>query len=169
MTALSMIVASVGRPSLERTLESIYPQSRVGDEILVSVNRDCPWGHAARNQLMLVARGHAIMFIDDDDAYLPGALDAVRAAFDQAPDRMHLFRMMYSDGRVIWQARDLVEGQVSTGTIVVPNASGKLGVWGSRYAGDFDFAASTAALHDLPPVWHQDVICLVRPTIAANL
>lgn len=168
MSSLSIIVASSGRPTLQRTLESITQQLRPGDELLVDVNQDAPWGHAARNRLMPRACGDALAFIDDDDIYLPRALEIIRASVALNGTNAHFFKMRYGlstpvPGAEVWTQTELIEGQVSTCTIVVPNIPQKLGVWGSRYAGDFDFAASTVALHDLPPIWHEQTIAEYRP------
>ena len=161
--ALSIIVASSGRPSLHRTLESIHGQAQRGDEILVSVNADCPWGHAARNQLIGAARGDAVMFMDDDDAYVPGALDAVRGAVDAEPERMHLFQMRYADGRVLWDVPQVACGHVSTQMVVVPNRPELTRArWTDRYEGDYDFIAAAAGLFGAP-VFHDTVIALIRP------
>ncbi len=156
---LSIIVASAGRPSLSQTLESIGPQLRPGDELLVDINDDAPWGHAARNRMMHRAEGDFLLFMDDDDAYLPRALATVRVQAAAAPDRVHIFRMRYATGTVLWQ-QPLVEcGNVSTQMVCVPNRPGLLGRWGDRYEGDFDFIASTCQLQG-EPVWHKDVIAL---------
>ena len=165
--SLSVIIASSGRSTLPRALESASSQMLPGDELLLSVNDNAPWGHAARNEMMARADGDALVFLDDDDIYLPGALDAVRDALEREPARVHIFRMVYGDssaapGAYVWTAPELVEGQVSTQTIVAPNWPDKLGSWGDRYAGDFDFARSTCDLAG-EPAWHENVIAVYRP------
>jgi glycosyltransferase involved in cell wall biosynthesis len=159
---LSIIVASSGRPTLARTLDSAATQMLPGDELLVSVNDDAPWGHRARNELMTRARGDSLLFMDDDDEYADGALVAVRAALDIEPSRMHVFRMRYPNGDTIWRTPALICGNVSTQMVVVPNVPERRGWWGDRYEGDYDFIASTARLAG-QPVWHEEVIALCRP------
>jgi glycosyltransferase involved in cell wall biosynthesis len=159
---LTVIVASLGRPSLQATLDSIKPQLQDSDEILISVNHDCPWGHAARNQLMRAARGDLLLFCDDDDLLMPDALCLARVAGGQAPDRLHIFRMEHPQAGLIWREERIAEGNVSTQMIVVPNRPVLLGRWGDRYAGDFDFVAST--VEKMPhPVWHEEILALYRP------
>lgn len=159
--SLSVLVASSGRPTLIRTIESITPQLLPGDELIVDVNDDAPWGHAARNRMMPRAKGDALLFMDDDDSYMPGALTVVRDAFARTPDRPHIFKMRYANGRELWVDRQVRCGNVSTQMFVALN--GMVGQWGDRYEGDFDFIASTVALQG-EPVWHPDVIALIRPS-----
>jgi hypothetical protein len=134
-----------------------------GDEILVSINQDCPWGHKARNQLMRAARGDFILFQDDDDETAPGAFDVIRAAVEMNPHTPHLFKMRYADGTEIWQLQQVTLGNVSTQMIVVPNISEKLGTWKEdAYEGDYYFISSTLRNFG-EMVWHTDVISLVKP------
>ena len=160
--SLSVLVASSGRSTLARTLQSIAPQLCPGDECLIDVNDDAPWGHAARNRLMPRAQGDALLFQDDDDCYLPDSFDVIRARFAECPDRLHVFRMAYGNGRVLWDEPVLRLGNCSTQMLVVPNMIGRLGQFGDRYEGDFDFAESTCRLLGAA-VFHEDVIALVRP------
>jgi hypothetical protein len=161
MSTLSIIVASSGRPTLPRTLQVVSQQMRPGDELLLSVNDDAPWGHAARNELMTRAMGDGLCFMDDDDIHAVGALETMRAALDEAPARVHLFRMAYPDGHRIWERPSLEEGQVSTQTVLVPNSPDRRGRFGDRYAGDFDFVAESCRLAG-EPVWHEEVVALCR-------
>ena len=91
--SLSVIVASSGRPTLQATLCSIAPQLEPGDELLVDVNADGDWGHRARNRMVTKATGDWLMFMDDDDEYVPGAFQTVRDTVALNPGRPHLFCM----------------------------------------------------------------------------
>jgi glycosyltransferase involved in cell wall biosynthesis len=154
---LSVLVASCGRPSLTNTLVSISRQMLPGDQLLVDVNDDSPWGNRARNRMMPHATGDGLLFMDDDDIYHPAAFEVIRAAFAEDPERMHVFKMRYPDGRELWKVPELVCDNVSTQMVCVPNM--RLGVWGDRYAGDFDFFESTSWVQG-PPAFHDNVIVL---------
>lgn len=165
---LSVIIASSGRPTLGRTIESARSQMQDGDEIIVSVNQDCPWGHKARNQLMGACRGDCILFMDDDDVYVPGAWDVVRAALEQDDPhmlRMHIFRMRYANGQELWVDREVRCGNVSTQMVVVPAFVPRMFAscrWDEdKYEGDYHFIAACA--DRVLTAWHEDVIALVRP------
>lgn len=158
--SLSIIIASSGRRTLARTVQSVVTQLEPGDELIVDVNDDAPWGHAARNRQLRRARGRHLLFMDDDDVYVPGALRHVRAACAQEPRRIHLFRMRYPGGGELWHEQKVVCGNVSTQMVVVPRR-GLRARWGDRYEGDFDFIAAAVGQFG-EPVWHETVIAQVR-------
>lgn len=163
MRGVSIIVASSGRPTLPETIASITSQLLPGDELLVDVNDDAPWGHAARNRTMLKVReGQGMMFMDDDDAYLPGGIALARDAFLDAPDRIHVFRISGPDRQpFVFREPALRIGNVSTQCFVVPQSVVGDAFWGDRYAGDFDFVQAAAAVIG-EPVFHTDTIATLR-------
>lgn len=163
---LSVIVPTTGRATLARTLDSIRAQLEPGDEVITIADRTGDWGATPRTEGMRKATGDYLMFMDDDDLYLPGAFAAVRAALAAAPGRPHLFGMRrgapFHD--VLPLREDVAIGNVSTQMIVAPNDPARLGTWGTRYEGDYDFISSTLALY--PPdavVWRPEVIAVWRP------
>jgi len=160
MIGLTIIVPSSRRPSLARTLESIEPQLAVGDELIVDVNDDSPWANKARNRCMAKARpGNGLCFMDDDDAYMPGALDNMRRAYLAEPNAIHIFRMHYHGG-LLWRTPVLVEGNVSSQMFVTPQPDNGA-QWTDRYQGDYDFV--TAMAHDHELRWHEQVVVVYRP------
>lgn len=162
---LSVIIASSGRGTLPRAAGSVFGQLLPGDELLIDVNEDAPWGHRARNRQMQRAAGDGVLFLDDDDIFLPGALDAARAALEDEPMAMHLFRMRYAENdSVLWAEPRVELGNVSTQMVCAPTELAVRHRWGDRYEGDYDFIRSVS-LDDLlaGTVFHEDVISLVRP------
>jgi hypothetical protein len=152
------VIATSGRPTITTTLSALTPQLEHGDEILILRDSTGDWGHTPRNNALPRCNGTHLMFIDDDDHHLKGALEYVREEVAHAPDRVHLFAMAYSDGRVVHPAWPLQIGYVDTSMLCVPNTHGKLGRWGDRYEGDYDFIASTIELRGDTPILHDDVI-----------
>lgn len=164
-----MIIPTVGRSTITRTVRSINSQNwTIPDEVII-VHDSAPhndWGAWARTEGMRRARGNYLLFMDDDDEYLPKAFEVIRKAIQQKPDRVHIFCMKrekpFND--VLWTCQDLTRpGEISTQMIVVPNDPARLGEWTSRYEGDFDFLISTLAKHNQPPVWHKEVIAIQHP------
>lgn len=166
---LSVIVPTTGRPALARALESITSQLLPGDEVIVRADRSGDWGATPRTEGMRQATGDYLLWMDDDDIYTPGALAAIRAALKENPGRPHLFRMRRAGGinDALPRVRAVRVGEVSTQMFCAPNDPAKLGAWGKRYEGDFDFISSTLAHY--PPdamVWRQEVIAVWRPGAA---
>lgn len=162
MSTLSIIVPTNGRQSLTATVAALVPQLDHGDELLIMRDSSGDFGHSARNQMMGRAAGTHLMFIDDDDRHLPGALAIVRDALERHPDRLHLFAISYQDGRILIPG-PIEIGYVSTQMLVVPNQPGRLGTWGDRYEGDYDFVRSTLELRQEEPVMHPMPIALIGP------
>lgn len=187
---------TVSRPTLARSLLSLKGQDwRPGDEVLLVGDGPQPlarelwgqlglpgryvetparlgvWGHGVRNFVIergLVRTSHAGA-LDDDDCFTPGAVAAVRAALAAEPARPHLFRMDWRaiGGRVLWEEAILREGNVGTPMFWYRNAVGRLGRWGDRYTGDFDFIRGTCALQG-EPVWRREVAVVCRPFLLAS-
>ena len=181
MIRFSIILVTSGRDSLSFAARSARVQMQDGDELLIvgggelgenvaSWNQarwiDVPpgnnWGHAERNHAMPLAGGTHLLFIDDDDALVPLALDVIRKAIDEAPARPHIFSMIDPHGRKLPMVPKISQGNIGTPQIVVPNVAGKLGIWGNRYEGDFDFIVSTIKHYDEGPIWHDTVTYACR-------
>jgi len=113
------------------------------------------WGAAARTVGQSMAKGTHLLWQDDDDVYLPGAFDVIRREIVTAPDEILLFRLVYPDGRVLWKEPAIAWKNVSTQMYVVPRTA-RLGRWGARYWGDFDFLQSTVNANPGRPVCFVD-------------
>lgn len=118
------------------------------------------WGHCQINEGMRYATGDYLVFIDDDDCFPDGALDAIRrAAAEQLAPRPLMFRFWSERHGVYLPPRHEVRVSAIGGhAMVVPNIPERLGQWGERYAGDYDFIVSTLALWPDGPAWYDDVI-----------
>jgi hypothetical protein len=163
---LSVIVPTSGRRTLPKALAAVSAQLRPGDEILVSCNRDMDYGARARNDLMARAKGTHLLFLDDDDEYVPGALDAFRSWAAANPGRIGIFREQLVDGTLHWKTPDFRIGNVGTVIFCVPNVPDQLGVWdiyGDDWAPtDWVFISATAEQMG-EPVFVDQVVARQRP------
>jgi len=190
--SLSIIVPTLGRPTLHATLHSIATQLDWCDQVIVvadpegdvnqataTLNRvagaDRRWvyaeaesdgagvGGAQRTLGMTFATGTHLAFIDDDDTYRRGALDLIR---DAACDRPVIFRMQHPRLNAVPTAPRLAYGDVGTPCFVVPNERDALGEWVAHLPGgsgaDFTFIAGCVERMG-EPVWRNEVIATVRP------
>jgi glycosyltransferase involved in cell wall biosynthesis len=186
--ALTIIVPTVGRPSLEKTLDSIASQIRRFDQVFVVGDGIYPesrklvqkygvqyayfelpdgphhdWGARARNFGIEIAKKAYIAFMDDDDHYLPWAFEIIKEAVHRFPGHPFIFRMQHEE-QTIWKTTELSVGNVSSQMIIVPNDQKKLGRFSDRYEGDFDFIKSTADFYSPegnPFIWSEDVISVL--------
>ncbi len=117
-------------------------------------------GHTARNYALKLASDDLIAFMDDDDVFLPWAIDAIRRV--AALDRPTVFRIDCQWNGVVWKDPAVRFGNVSTQGIVVPNLPDQLGTWGPKPGGDHAFLASTVAKMG-DPKWATQVVAVLRP------
>jgi len=164
---LTFVVPTIGRPCLIRALTSITTQMLQGDRLAVVADGFCDqtenllreanikpnyflknprrhgdWGHTPRNMAFEIVEGDYILTIDDDDAYLPGAVDLIRARLKQSEPFPHMFKMYWRGRQTLWEHPNVALLNVSTQMIVTPNVKEKFGTWGKRYEGDFDYCVS---------------------------
>ena len=164
MATFSVIVGTVGRKTLERTLRSITTQLEPGDELFLLRDDSGDAGDTPRNQTMHRAAGSHLLFMDDDDVYVPGAFAKMRRFADENPGRIGIFRIEYTTGPKRWQVPELRNRNVSTQNFLVPNVPGKLGIWEHRGTvhGDYVFIEETARLQG-EPIFVDEVTVRVRP------
>lgn len=180
-----MIVPTIGRETLRATVDSIAPQLLPCDELLVVADGPTgyekavvyhpdvvqgepsgDYGNKLRDYAMQVAKGKLLMFCDDDDTYTPDALATVRRRCDRQRTRLHIFRMQSARDGILWGEQHLNSCNVGTPMFVLPNNTARLGRWqnsGGPYS-DHHFITQTAALHPLPPVFHEEIIAVVGGT-----
>ncbi len=173
---VSYIVATTGRPTLQRALDSIelWP----GDELIVVGDmghatdarvRFLPsaargdWGHSERNYAMPLAIGQYLAHLDDDDIYLPGARRAMDQAAAVAPGRPLVFRIKWSNGLTLWKDQNIRFGNVGTPMTIMPNVRQKFGQWGSFYGGDHAFL-KTCRWKSSDYRWRREIIAHIRPS-----
>ena len=151
----SVIVATSGRPTLARALQSLADQPlappdavllTAGDEVLVvgagAAIHDVAdtfgyrfleagpfgdWGQRERQAAMAHATGTHLVFLDDDDVFLPGAFAAMRRACAAHPGRPLMFKMITIGGSTIWTDPAVRCGNHGGPQFVTPNDPAKLG------------------------------------------
>lgn len=186
--SLTVIVPTIGRSSLETTLDSIASQIQTADQVLVVADGVYPrsknlvtkygiqydylelpdgphhdWGARARNFGIEQAGRAYIAFMDDDDQYLSRAFYSIKNAIKLFPGHPFLFRMLHQKS-IIWRNPNLTLGNVSSQMVVVPNNQEKLARFTERYEGDYDFIKDTSDLYSSDNksfIWREEVISIL--------
>jgi glycosyltransferase involved in cell wall biosynthesis len=166
---LSVIVPTLGRQTLPRTLDSIVWQLNPGDELLVVSDgwishvadqvshyqsHEHPYyvsyhrgpttmnnGASQRDLGIERALGDVLLFMDDDDIYARGALESIRLRIKDSYGMPHIFQMRYGNqGGVLWREPKFEFGNVGTPMFTVPRLP-SLPKWASypKNAHDFHF------------------------------
>jgi hypothetical protein len=168
---ISVIIATTGRRTLGRAIRS----SRWADEIVVVFDAAEPlshpdgcvvlaegptrnYGSAQKLRGMREASGTHLAFMDDDDAYTRVAGEAIRRAVTERPDAVHVF-CMENRGKVY--SGPVESGKIGTPMFVVPREP--VGTWTGRYGEDIDFITETMRLRGDEPVFHPEIIAVIRP------
>jgi len=190
---ITVIIPTAGRESLAACLQTIAQQTLIyGDEVLivgdgaqkeVEAQVDAlgepfryiegkhtnDWGHTQINQGLELAQGDWVMYTDDDDGFLPRAIEAVRARLSLGNLAPHLFRFYTNDKHLVWRLGDdgnISEVLIGGHNLVTPRQVGYMGVgnWTSRYRGDFDWVR--AVLDAYPRrewKWCPEILTRQRP------
>lgn len=162
-----MVIPSKGRETLSRTLASVAPQLSHGDELVV-LRLDCTYGNEARDRIIGKASGTHLVFIDDDDVLVDDALNTIRQAIGENPDRVLVFQMRYQNGTVLWGEPVIAPSNVGTPMWVVPT-DGPISRWAHEDGtenvaeSDYHFIRRTMLLRGDDPVFIPTVIAEIRP------
>jgi len=138
----STIIPTVGRPSLNRTVQSVLQQKAPPfDYEIIVVNdagRPLPpadWQHsprvqiiqtnrrergAARNAGAAIARGTYLHFLDDDDWLVPGGLAALQAQAQRQPDAVLVYgvaQLVNRQDEPLMQLHPTLQGNVLAQTL----------------------------------------------------
>lgn len=108
---------------------------------------------------MPLARGDFLMFVDDDDLFIPGAIAKVREIIAGAPGAMHAFRIVGAD------LRNKDGSWIRSGAATaIPNIPERLGVWDDGHCDtEWHFVATTLKHYSDNLILHDIPIYLIRP------
>ena len=95
------------------------------------------WGHGIRNKYNDL-EGDFVYHIDDDDHLYHDTFKNIRLHCVD-PNMIYIFKIMLPNQRTIWKHKKITYGQISTQSCVIPKHINRVGYWGLRYGGDFDF------------------------------
>ena len=151
MTSFSVVMPTLGRPSLRAAISSVVDALEDDDELIVvgdgrqdyaadvveafqpanivyiEASMDgSVFGNAQRDAGMALARGDFLCWLDDDDVYVHGALDEIRRCIGDDRTHAHIFKALWgaghhAQGTVLWADREVREQNIATPMVVLPN------------------------------------------------
>jgi len=191
---LSVVIPTVGRETLERTIESLDAQPEsAGLEVLVVADtfggmtpalerarekmqstrhhwleHDAGYhmfGQQQRTYGSHVASAPYIWFSQDDNIAARDSLATIELAIDSLrKPRPLFFRFRSYWGEEIWREPVLRLGNIDADCLVFPRRIARTVRWGLRYEGDFDAAREAFELADGDVVWVDEVVSISRPS-----
>lgn len=166
---ISILIATIGKESLLNMLDSLKNQLTKDDFIYVIVDGleyhertkeilsrfngyVCKliiiyendnlgyWGHGIRNKYQKQLDGDYILHADDDDIYMENSMSIIRKNIKDF-NKMYLFKFYhdFSKGISFWRVPEIKLNNIGTPCGSIPNIPDKMGTWGYKYGGDFDF------------------------------
>ncbi len=155
-----VLIATVGRPTLQRMLNSLSCQLEESDCLTIvydghSVvpNFDvskfkCPvnqffepealkfWGHGIRNKYAsLLEKRDFVMHADDDDIYVENAFGKLRM-YCQNKNTLYVARMFAADKSFVPRRKIIECANIGTPCGIIPFELNSKGTWGTIYGGD---------------------------------
>jgi hypothetical protein len=158
MHSFHIILATIGRPTLQRMLNSLLPQLTEQDHLTIvydgktdipnfekkgvcKIHEYCEpnplgfWGHGVRNKYAsLIEKTDFVMHADDDDSYFPDAFLNLRKLCVDV-NTLYIAKMK-SGKRLIPGGNYIKLDHIGTPCGIVPYELNKLGEWKTRYGGD---------------------------------
>ena len=161
LPSFNILLATIGRPSLQRMLYSLSAQLDPIDCVTIvfdntkelpktfdfsafrcKVNIHCEpvklgyWGHGIRNKYAnLLEKRDYIMHGDDDDIYPSDCFKLLRNDCTN-PDTLYVGKMMHGNGGRSLENNKLIIGDSGTTSGIIPYELNKTGRWGYIYGGD---------------------------------
>lgn len=188
MKTLGIVISTPGRQSLARTLTSILYQRESVEDVLivgdgfnegikaltewyaglglpcryVATVKTRDWGHTQVNYGLRHVKGDFVTYQDDDDIYLPRALDEMARLVSDMPVPLPLIgRVKTPQLGLLWQ-RPNITSCLDGHCLVMPNVKRKLGWMHSVHHGDQCFL-QTSLRNYKEWAWTDRIWTLTRP------
>ena len=163
MPTFNILIATVGRPTLQRMLNSLKPQLEEEDCLTIvfdgkskiptfntsgfkcKVNQYCEpvalgfWGHSIRNKYAsLLEKRDFIMHADDDDYYYSNVFPDLRTLCVET-NTLYIAKMRYNGGIELPKGNCIAICNIGTPCGIIPYDLNMKGTWASEYGGDGRF------------------------------
>ena len=191
MTSFNVLIATIGRPSLQILLDSLLPQLTIDDHITIvfdgvkRTNIDISksicsihifeepvtlgyWGHGIRNKYAdILVPATFVMHADDDDAYLPNAFNEIKQLCTNHK-QWYVAKIMLSDRTIVPRGsllysrlKTIKMGDIGTPCGIIPFELNRKSIWGYFYGGDYSFYKKLESI--IRPTYLNCLIYIVNP------
>lgn len=168
MPSLHVLIATIGRPTLQAMLDSILPFLNPEDHLTIVFDGVFPtvirtetkghihiyheeealgaYGHGIRNKYShMLERTDFVMHADDDDTYEPGAFEAIHTLCTD-PETLYIARMQIVNSKIIPVQDEICDANVGTPNGIVPYDLNVKAEWGLMFGGDFSYYSTLKEL-----------------------
>jgi hypothetical protein len=182
MPSINILIATIGRPTLQNMLDSILPNITRNDHVTIVFDGVPPtqlnlitqghvhihheptalgfWGHGIRNKYKtLLERTDFVLHADDDDVYTPDTFKILRRMCTET-NALYIARMDFK-GRIVPKEASIVQDDIGTPNGIIPYDLNAKGVWGNYVGGDGEFYRGIAK--DVTVFYINHIIYKVRP------
>ena len=185
MPSFNVLIATIGRPSLQRMLDSLKLQLVEADclTIVFDGHSAAPtfnvlefkcktiihcepvalgsWGHGIRNKYaQLLEKRDFVMHADDDDVYFPNVFAELRTKC-VVPETLYIARMRGPNGYIVPEGPRIIEGHIGTPNGIIPYDLNMKGNWEPRIGGDGSFYTQLEKLANVE--YLQTLIYQIKP------
>jgi hypothetical protein len=166
MPSLHILIATVGRDTLQRMLDTILPYLTEIDHLTIVFDGVQPtninvetkgqvhihfepdalgyWGHGIRNKYKyLIEKTDFVMHADDDDIYLPDAFMHVRNECTDI-NTLYVAKMHYFNDIIIPRTPEIKLCNIGTPNGIIPYELNKKGNFANNGGGDGEFYTEIA-------------------------
>jgi hypothetical protein len=190
---LSILLPTIGRPTLINTLNSIMKQQwQEEDELVIACDGNVEkvheivdpiikefsnrkilfveyktghndWGHTPRNLIMPSLKGEYCIHIDDDDIMTNNAFETIRKDI-QSKAFVYFYKMYLPNGELkLWKTKEIKYANLGTPCIIHRLDHYSYCKFEPHFGGDFDFIKNTAELNDDSIEWKESFIAIIKP------
>jgi hypothetical protein len=160
MVSFHILIASIGRPTLQRMLNSLMAQLSEDDKITIVFDgfTEIPkfdfsvakckirqfsepeklgfWGHGIRNKYAsLLDSSDFVMHADDDDSYMPEVFSELRNLCINT-QTLYIAKMRLANKHIVPEGNFIKLNHIGTPCGIIPYELNKTTLWKHRYGGD---------------------------------
>jgi len=178
MKTFNVVIATSGRDTLQRMVDSIAPQLKHEDYLtiiwdskpidlridsncqVITIQNEKPlgyWGHVSRSRWQNSLPGDYIMNADDDDVYMHNAMDIIKENCTE--EKLYIFQMLVNGITTIPKYPKIEMANIGTPCGVYPKIN--LPEWKTIYGGDFEFYNELSKKMDYEFI--DKIIYIVKP------